>query len=135
MASNSQAPKKEILLPSERKMDFKERWAYTRHEMKRNWLCYAMLAPFMLLFLVFTVIPVIMSLPIGFTSFDMAHCPNQNHYHLRYLHRTAQLFPELPAGMAHQRASSRAENALYAGVLRSFNGGQHLLRMAAHIQR
>ena len=86
MASNSQAPKKEILLPSERKMDFKERWAYTRHEMKRNWLCYAMLAPFMLLFLVFTVIPVIMSLPIGFTSFDMAHFPKwigfQNFYTL-----------------------------------------------------
>ena len=75
MASSSEPAKKEILLPSERKMSRKERWAYTRHEMKRNYMCYVMLAPFMLLFLVFTVIPVIMSLPIGFTSFDMTHFP------------------------------------------------------------
>ena len=67
--------KKEILLPSERKMDFKEKWAYTTHEMKRNWNCYAMLAPFMIFFLVFTVIPVVMALPMGFTDFDMAHFP------------------------------------------------------------
>ncbi|MCH5192642.1 MAG: sugar ABC transporter permease [Oscillospiraceae bacterium] len=56
-------------------MDFKERWAYTTHEMKRNWNCYAMLAPFMIFFIVFTVVPVIMSLPMGFTDFDMAHFP------------------------------------------------------------
>ena len=34
-----------------------------------------MLLPFMLLFLVFTVIPIIMSLPMGFCDFDMAHFP------------------------------------------------------------
>lgn len=56
-------------------MDFKEKWSYTTHEMKRNWNCYAMLAPFMIFFLVFTVIPVVMALPMGFTDFDMAHFP------------------------------------------------------------
>ena len=43
-----------------------------------------MMAPFMLLFLVFTVIPVCMSLPIGFCDFDMASFPKwigvQNFY-------------------------------------------------------
>ncbi len=34
-----------------------------------------MLAPFMLLFLIFTVIPVVMSLPIGMTDFDMVQYP------------------------------------------------------------
>ena len=34
-----------------------------------------MLAPFMVLFIVFTVIPVVMSLPIGFTDFDMVNPP------------------------------------------------------------
>jgi len=34
-----------------------------------------MLAPFMILFIIFTAIPVVMSLPIGFTSFDMASFP------------------------------------------------------------
>ena len=82
MAENT--VKKEILLPSERKMSRKERRQYTLHEMKRNYMCYIMLAPFMLLFLVFTIIPVIMSLPMGFTDFDMASLPKfvgfQNFY-------------------------------------------------------
>ncbi|MBE6857913.1 MAG: sugar ABC transporter permease [Ruminococcus sp.] len=34
-----------------------------------------MIAPFMILFIVFTVIPVVMSLPIGFTDFDMVNPP------------------------------------------------------------
>jgi len=34
-----------------------------------------MLAPFMILFVLFTVIPVVMSLPIGFTDFDMVQKP------------------------------------------------------------
>ena len=71
----AETQKKEILLPNERKMSFKEKWAYTRHEMKRNSMCYLMLLPFMIFFLFFTVIPVVMALPIGFTDFDMAHFP------------------------------------------------------------
>ena len=70
-----QTPQKEILLRSERKVSFKEYWSYTWSEMKRNYVCYLMLLPFMLFFFVFTIIPVVMSLPIGFTDFDMAHFP------------------------------------------------------------
>ena len=43
----------------------------TFREIRKNKACYAMLAPFMILFILFTVIPVVMSLPIGFTDFDM----------------------------------------------------------------
>lgn len=43
--------------------------------MKQNKSCYAMIAPFMLFFLVFTVVPVVMSLPMGFTDFNMAQAP------------------------------------------------------------
>ncbi|MDR0944096.1 MAG: sugar ABC transporter permease [Ruminococcus sp.] len=64
-----------ILNKAERKYSFKEYMQYQWHEAKRSGMCYLMLAPFMLLFLVFTVIPVIMSLPMGFTSFDMAEFP------------------------------------------------------------
>ena len=49
----------------------KNLWA----EIKKNKECYAMLAPFMLFFIVFTVIPVVMSLPMGFTDFNMAQAP------------------------------------------------------------
>jgi multiple sugar transport system permease protein len=64
-----------ILNKAERKYSFKEYMAYQWHEMKRSGMCYAMLAPFMILFIIFTVVPVIMSLPMGFTSFDMAQFP------------------------------------------------------------
>lgn len=42
---------------------------------KQNKECYLMIAPFMLFFIVFTVVPVIMSLPMGFTDFNMAQAP------------------------------------------------------------
>ncbi|MCQ2469600.1 MAG: sugar ABC transporter permease [Ruminococcus sp.] len=44
-------------------------------EILKNKACYAMLAPFMILFIVFTVVPVVMSLPIGFTDFNMVQPP------------------------------------------------------------
>lgn len=47
----------------------------TVREIRKNKACYAMLAPFMILFTLFTVIPVVMSLPIGFTDFDMVQKP------------------------------------------------------------
>ena len=44
-------------------------------QVKQNKEAYLMLLPFMLLFTVFTVIPVIMSLPMGLTDFDMVKYP------------------------------------------------------------
>ena len=43
--------------------------------MKTNKACYAMLLPFMSLFIIFTVVPVVMSLPMGFTNFNMIETP------------------------------------------------------------
>ena len=45
----------------------KEQRHYTWLQIKQNKECYLMLLPFMLFFLVFTIIPVIMSLPMGMT--------------------------------------------------------------------
>ena len=44
-------------------------------DIKRNKACYGMIAPFMIFFIVFTVVPVLMSLPMGFTDFDMVRPP------------------------------------------------------------
>lgn len=44
-------------------------------DVRKNRDCYLMLAPFMILFLIFTVIPVVMSLPVGFTDFNMVQPP------------------------------------------------------------
>lgn len=47
----------------------------SREKIRNNAECWLMLMPFMVLFGVFTVIPVAMSLPIGFTDFNMAQTP------------------------------------------------------------
>lgn len=51
------------------------KWKHTWHMMKTNKACYAMLLPFMSLFIIFTVVPVVMSLPMGFTNFNMIETP------------------------------------------------------------
>ncbi|WP_337777380.1 sugar ABC transporter permease [Ruminococcus bicirculans (ex Wegman et al. 2014)] len=51
------------------------KWKYTWHMMKTNKACYAMLLPFMSLFIIFTVVPVVMSLPMGLTNFNMIETP------------------------------------------------------------
>ena len=43
--------------------------------LKQNRACYLMLAPFMIFFIVFTLVPVGMSLPMGFTDFNMVQSP------------------------------------------------------------
>ena len=42
---------------------------------KQNKACYLMLAPFMIFFIIFTIVPVVMSLPMGFTDFNMVQPP------------------------------------------------------------
>ena len=57
-----------------RKTKTEQRRALLRR-IRQNREAYLMLLPFMLLFTVFTVIPVVMSLPVGLTDFDMASFP------------------------------------------------------------
>ncbi len=44
---------------------------WTIHEMKRHKIAYFMIAPFMLVFILFTVFPVVLSLVLSFTNFNM----------------------------------------------------------------
>lgn len=44
-------------------------------DVRKNKDCYFMLVPFMILFLIFTILPVVMSFPVGFTDFNMAQPP------------------------------------------------------------
>ena len=45
-------------------------------EMKKNWIAYLMVAPYMIIFCVFTVLPVILSALISFTNFNMLEMPD-----------------------------------------------------------
>lgn len=48
---------------------------YTVREMKKNTSAYLLALPYFILFLFFTAIPVLISLPVGFTNFNMAQFP------------------------------------------------------------
>ncbi len=48
---------------------------WTWHQMKQYKVAYLMVAPFMLIFFIFTVIPVVASLALSFTSFNMLQPP------------------------------------------------------------
>ena len=52
------------------------RWQWTWKEMKRNWVAYVMIAPFCIVFTLFTVAPVVVSLLISFTDFNLMQIPN-----------------------------------------------------------
>jgi multiple sugar transport system permease protein len=45
-------------------------------EMKKNWVAYLMVAPYMIIFCVFTILPVVLSAVISFTNFNMLEMPD-----------------------------------------------------------
>ena len=45
-------------------------------EMKRNWVAYLLIAPYVIIFTLFTIVPVILSMVISFTDFNMLQWPN-----------------------------------------------------------
>ena len=49
---------------------------YVRKEMRRNWVGYLMILPYVLIFSLFTILPVALSMVISFTDFNMLQMPN-----------------------------------------------------------
>ncbi len=49
---------------------------WTWREMKKNKVAYLMVAPYMLIFTLFTVVPVLLSVVISFTDFNLLQLPN-----------------------------------------------------------
>ena len=70
VADVAKTPKKKAV---SRKDMSKIRW--TLKEMRVNWLAYAFIAPYYIIFLTFTIIPVFVSFFLGFTSFNMIEAP------------------------------------------------------------
>ena len=55
--------------------DEMSKWQWTWKEMKKNKTAYFMLAPFFLLFIIFTVLPVFLSIILSLTDFNMLEFP------------------------------------------------------------
>lgn len=52
-----------------------EKWNKFKKNLSKNKMSYIMIAPYMVIFFTFTVIPVVMSFALSFTSFDMLQAP------------------------------------------------------------
>ena len=52
------------------------RWQWTWKEMKNNKVAYLMVLPFMIIFTLFTIVPVALSIIFSFTDFNMLEWPN-----------------------------------------------------------
>ncbi len=72
MSTNAAAVEKKKA--TSRKEMTKMQW--TLKEMKRNKAAYFMIAPFVILFFIFTILPVIVSIVLSFTDFNMLQTPN-----------------------------------------------------------
>ena len=73
MSQNTAAATSESKKPVSRKDMTMAQW--TIKEMKRNYIGYVMLAPFYILFLTFTILPVVLSVVLSFTTFNMLEPP------------------------------------------------------------
>ena len=51
------------------------KWQWTLKEIKRNRVGYFMVAPFMILFTIFTILPVVLSIVVSFTDFNLLQWP------------------------------------------------------------
>jgi len=76
VSENTSAIKPEIV-PKKKAVSRSEmsKLQWTWKEMKRNKTAYFMIAPFYIIFLSFTIIPVIVSMFLSFTSFNMLEAP------------------------------------------------------------
>ena len=52
------------------------KFAWTMKEIRRNWVAYLMVAPYMLIFTCFTILPVALSILLSFTDFNLLEMPN-----------------------------------------------------------
>lgn len=73
MQESTQLTKEQI--KQQRKEKRQQKREKAKKEFKRSRVSYAMIAPYMLIFTTFTIIPVIMSFLLSFTSFDMLQFP------------------------------------------------------------
>ena len=71
-AAAVQDTQEETYVPSGKQVT---RWEYTKREMKKKWPGYVMVGPFLLMFAAFTIVPVLMSIILSFTNFNMLELP------------------------------------------------------------
>ena len=67
--------KREIELLKKSKLTFGEKAHLTWNRVKENKINYFLIAPFMIFFLLFTILPVVASMVLSFTRYDILNTP------------------------------------------------------------
>ena len=83
-----------------KKMQKRSKWQQTKLEMKKYKMSYVMIAPYFILFFLFTVLPVLASIGISFTDFNMLETPNFVGWSGG--NRTVKLYHVFPVCVDHQ---------------------------------
>jgi len=106
------------------------KFSWTINEMKKNKVAYLMIAPFFILFFIFTVVPVLLSVYISFTTFNMLELPKfvgmdnncrKEYAYFRINHRSVIISVVALFCVVHQRAASEDQSVRYTRILRSVN--------------
>ena len=109
--------------------------------MKKNGSVYILLAPYFILFTIFTIIPVLLSLPMGFTNFNMVQFPqfvglsnfadtrrrsllkgDTEHTCFRNYHRPVKLYHVLYTCVAYQRNAQSIKDYIHIHFLCAYSG-------------
>lgn len=69
------AKEKELYLLKKKKLSFSEKCALTWKQMKDNYWSYILMLPFLIFFTLFTIIPVVSSVVLSFTRYDVINSP------------------------------------------------------------
>ena len=107
------------------------KWQWTWKEMKRNYVAYLMCFPFYLIFTVFIVAPVVLSMFFSLTIFNMIEAPQFvgiDNYLRLFLDddifiiavKNTFIFAVI-TGPVYQRASSKDSCGYYTYILRAFS--------------
>ena len=127
-------------------------------EMKRNRVSYLFLAPFLILFPLFTIVPIVTSVFMSFTYYNILQSPkfiglsnykllfvdddifskSDRHYvEVCFHYRAGRLCDGFSTRMAHQPNSDKISFFLYALLLYTvdYKCGSHVRRMAVPLRR
>ncbi|MBQ6946575.1 MAG: sugar ABC transporter permease, partial [Clostridia bacterium] len=75
MAAALNRKEKELELLKKKKLSFSEKLALNWRQMKEGYWNYILMAPFLIFFLLFTVIPVVSCFVLSFTRYDIINAP------------------------------------------------------------
>jgi len=157
MSKKEKSEKNKTEAPKKRLFNVEKKFGYTMHEIWNHKMSYGLIAPFFIVFIIFTIIPLAVSIFFSFTYYNILEAPRfvawDNYV---YLFVDDPLFLKAfsntlfyavivgPVGyhvvllrMVHQPGSSKDQTVIYACILRSvsYERRRDVSRMARPLRK